>query len=81
MNYLEEDFKKGYNGLIIIKDGKFNAGITFPQDATMAEWKLVKRGMNHYLKIHNELQKLQQLKPKDSHVRLFKSHTTKGGKC
>ncbi len=73
MNSWDNYFRKGYDGLIIIRDGKYCGGITYPRDATKEEWKIVKRGINHSIKTINQLQELEKRKPKDAHIKDFKA--------
>ncbi len=73
------DFEReGFDGVIVIKNGKFNGGISHPSDMDKEEWKIIKKSMDLHIKTVNQLEKLQLKKPKDAHV---KAWITIRGKC
>jgi len=72
--------RKGFDGIIIVRDGKFSGGMSHLSDMTKEEWKLIKKSMNLHLKTIGKLEKLQKNKPKNSHVKDYERQVTLRGK-
>ncbi len=70
--------RKGFDGIIVVKDGRFSGGMSHVSDMTKQEWKVLKKGINNFLKTIDELQELEKNKPKNAHV---KAWFTLRGKC